>query len=78
LDYRATGSFGTDKMEDWTATFYYPGGSEKWGTDERFDDMRHVNRAGADGWQAYDRTALIIGQPQRLQAVTYSFRRQVR
>lgn len=77
LDYRATGSFGNDKLEDWTATFHYPGGAEKWGTDERFDDMRHVNRAGADGWQAYDRAALIIGQPQRLQAVTYSFRRQV-
>ena len=42
---------------------------------ERFNDLRHLNRAGAEGWQAYDRAALIIGQPHRLHALTYSFRR---
>ncbi len=77
LDYRATGSFGTDKAEDWQATFHSPDGALRWGTDERFDDLRHLNRAGADGWQAYDRAALLIGQPQRLYAVTYSLRRPV-
>ena len=46
-------------------------------TYERFDDLRHLNRAGADGWQAYNRAAIMIGQPQRLHAVTYSLRRQV-
>jgi hypothetical protein len=44
---------------------------------ERFDDLRHLNRAGADGWQAYDRHARLIGQPQRLNAVTYSLRRRI-
>jgi hypothetical protein len=77
LDYRATGSFGADKAEDWQATFYSPDGALRWGTDERFNDLRHLNRAGADGWQAYDRAALLIGQPQRLYAVTYSLRRPV-
>ena len=44
---------------------------------ERFDDLRHLNRAGADGWQAYDRHPRMIGQPVRLHDVTYSMRRQV-
>jgi hypothetical protein len=75
LEYRSTGTFGQDKFMDWDATFYYYGGSQRWGTDERFDDLRHLARAGADGWQAYDRAAVMIGQPQRLHAVTYSLRR---
>lgn len=77
LEYRSTGTFGTDKAMDWTATFHYPGGAQRWGTDERYNDLRHLNRAGADGWQAYDRAVVLIGQPQRLHAVTYSFRRAV-
>jgi hypothetical protein len=77
LEYKSTGDFGMDKHLDWDAIFYAPNGAFRWGTDERFDDLRHLNRAGAAGWQAYDRAALLIGQPQRLHAVTYSFRRQV-
>jgi hypothetical protein len=75
LEYRSTGSFGTDKFMDWNATFYHPGGVQRWGTDERFDDLRHLNRAGADGWQVYDRAALLVGQPHRLHSVTYSMKR---
>ena len=78
LEYRSTGTFGTDKFLDWDATFHYPGGSQRWGTDERFDDLRHLNRAGADGWQAYDRDPRLLGAPLRLQAVTYSLRRPIR
>jgi hypothetical protein len=29
-------------------------------TDERFDDLRHLNRAGAGGWQAYDRAPMYV------------------
>jgi hypothetical protein len=75
LEYRAAGSFGTDKFMDWDATFHFPGGVQRWGTDERFDDLRHLNRAGADGWQAYDRGAIVLGAPHRLHSVTYSFKR---
>ena len=54
---------------DWTATFHHPGGVLRWGTDERFDDLRHLNRAGAAGWQAYDRTAIhVVNEPHRLPA----------
>jgi hypothetical protein len=77
LEYKAAGTFGTDKFMDWDASFHYPGGAQRWGTDERFDDLRHLNRAGADGWQAYDRADRLVGQPQRLNAVTYSLRRVV-
>lgn len=77
LDYSSTGSFGADKDMDWLAVFHHPGGRERWGTDERFDDLKHLNRAGADGWQAYDRAAMVIGQPQRLHSLTYSFKRPV-
>lgn len=75
LEYRSTGSFGTDKQMDWNAMFHHPGGVQRWGTDESFDDLRHLNRAGADGWQAYNRAAVLLGQPQRLHSVTYSMRR---
>jgi hypothetical protein len=77
LEYRSTGDLGTDRFMDWDAIFIHPGGTQRWGTDERFDDLRHLNRAGADGWQAYDRAALHVGQPIRLHAVTYSLRRPV-
>jgi hypothetical protein len=77
LEYKSTGDFGTDRYMDWDAIFYHEGRAERWGTDERFDDLRHLNRAGALGWQAYDRAALLIGQPMRLHAVTYSLRRIV-
>jgi hypothetical protein len=77
LEYRSTGTFGNDKNMDWHAVFHYPGGAERWGTDEAFNDLRHLNRAGADGWQVYDRAALLVGQPARLHAVTYSCRRPV-
>jgi hypothetical protein len=77
LDYRATGTFGGDRFQDWEAVFHAPDGVLRWGTDEHFNDVRHLNRAGAAGWQAYDRSVILIGQPQRLQAVTYSFRRHV-
>jgi hypothetical protein len=75
LEYNATGSFGTDKNLDWAATLYHQGGVLRWGTDEKYDDIKHLNRAGALGWQAYDRAAMLIGQPQRLYAVTFSLRR---
>jgi hypothetical protein len=77
LEYRATGDFGTDRFMDWDAVFHHPGGANKWGVDERFDDLRHLNRAGAEGWQVYDRAALLVGQPHRLHAVTYSLRRRI-
>jgi hypothetical protein len=75
LEYRATGSFGADEHMDWSAIFYYPGGAERWGTDESFNDLKHLNRAGGLGWQAYDRAAMVVGSPQRLNSVTYSLRR---
>jgi hypothetical protein len=78
LEYRAAGTFGADKFMDWTATFHHPGGTLRWGTDERFDDLRHLNRAGAAGWQAYDRAAIhVINEPHRLHGVTYSMRRPI-
>src|SRR5262249_55531343 len=77
LEYRSAGTTGTDKYMDWDAIFYQPEGAQRWGTDERFDDLRHLNRAGAEGWQAYDRAALMIGQPLRLYALTYSMRRPI-
>lgn len=77
LEYQSAGTFGTDKALDYTATFHHPGGVARWGTDERFNDIKHLNRAGADGWQAYDRNAVMIGQPQRLHSVTYSLKRPV-
>jgi hypothetical protein len=75
LEYRATGTFGTDQYEDWVATFFHAGGVLRWGKDEKFDDMRHLNRAGAEGWEAYDRHARLTDQPQRLVHVTYSMMR---
>jgi hypothetical protein len=77
LDYRATGSFGADRFEDWDAIFHHPGGAQRWGTDEKFNDLPHLQRAGRMGWQAYDRAVMMIGQPQRIQQVVYSFRRPV-
>ena len=62
---------------DWDAAFHHPRGSERWGTDERFDDIRHLNRAGNDGWEVYCRDAVMMpGEPHRLFAVTYSMRRK--
>ncbi len=75
LEYQATGSFGNDKNLDWAASLHHQGGILRWGTDEKFDDMKHLNRAGSLGWQCYDRAAMLIGAPQRLYAVTYSLRR---
>jgi hypothetical protein len=75
LDYRATGSLGGDQELDWSAVFHTPEGTYRWGTDERYNDIPHLNRAGKMGWQAYDRAAMVIGQPQRLYSVTYSFKR---
>jgi hypothetical protein len=78
LDYRAAGSFGKDRFMDWNAIFYHPGGAQRWGTDERFDDLSHLNRAGAAGWQAYDRSPMyVVNEPHVLFAVTYSLRRRV-
>lgn len=77
LEYRSTGDLGSDRFVDWEAIFHHSGGVERWGVDERFSDLRHLNRAGQDGWQAYDRAALMVSQPMRLHAVTYSFRRSV-
>ena len=77
LEYAATGSFGADRAMDWTATFHFPGGHQRWGVDEAFDDLRHLNHAGEAGWQAYDRQAMVIGQPQRLNALTYSMKRPI-
>lgn len=78
LEYRSTGTFGADQNVDWNATFHFPGGAQRWGTDERFDDLRHLNRAGAAGWQAYNRAAIHVhNEPHRLSSVTYSMRRPV-
>ena len=78
LEYRAAGTLGTDRFMDWTASFHHPGGLLRWGTDERFDDLRHLNRAGAAGWQAYDRAAIhVVNEPHRLHGVTYSMRRPI-
>ncbi len=78
LDYRAAGSFGKDRFMDWNATFYHPDGIQRWGTDERFDDLSHLNRAGAAGWQAYDRAPMyVVNEPHILFAVSYSLRRPV-
>lgn len=77
LEYRSTGEFGEDRYIDWNAVFYHPKGRQDWGTDERFDDLRHLNRAGAEGWQAYDRHPRMLGAPLRMYAVTYAFRRIV-
>lgn len=63
---------------DWNATFYHPGGSQRWGTDERFDDLSHLNRAGRAGWQAYERSPIYVAnEPHILFAVSYSMRRPV-
>ncbi|GGK40021.1 hypothetical protein GCM10010124_35900 [Pilimelia terevasa] len=76
LEYRAAGTLGTDKFMDWTATLHHPEGVARWGTDERFNDLAHLNRAGAEGWQAYDRTVSYLPhEPHRLFSVTYSLRR---
>lgn len=76
LEYRSAGSLGGDRFMDWTATFHHPGGVQRWGTDERFNDLIHLNRAGSAGWQAYDRGAVyVLNEPHRLHGVTYSMRR---
>lgn len=78
LEYRSAGTLGADRFMDWDAVFHGPDGVERWGTDERFDDLRHLNRAGESGWQAYDRGAVFLHtEPYRLHAVTYSMRRRV-
>lgn len=77
LEYRSTGTFGADKSMDWDATFHHPGGVQRWGTDETFNDMPHLNRAGADGWEVYNRAPIVIDQPLRLHALTYSMRRPI-
>jgi hypothetical protein len=66
---------GTDKYLDWRATFHHSGGAQSWGVDESFNDLPHLNRAGREGWQVYDRAAMLVGQPQRLHAITYSMKR---
>jgi hypothetical protein len=76
FEYRAAGSLGADKFMDWNASFHHAGGVQRWGTDERFDDLSHLNRAGAAGWQAYHRSDQhVLNEPHRLQRVTYSMRR---
>jgi hypothetical protein len=78
LEYRAAGTLGADRFMDWTATFHHPTGVLRWGTDERFDDLRHLNRAGQAGWQAYDRAVIHVkDEPHRLSSVTYSMRRPI-
>lgn len=75
LEYASTGSFGADRFMDWVAVFHHRGGVHRWGTDERFNDLRHLNRAGAEGWEVYGRDPVLVGQPARLHTVTYSLRR---
>lgn len=75
LEYHSAGSFGTDREMDWDASFHYGGGVQRWGTDERYDDIRHLNRAGVDGWIAYHRCATYLEKPHRVHSVTYSLRR---
>jgi len=77
LEYKSAGTLGTDKFMDWDAIFHHVDGAEHWGNDERYDDLRHLNRAGAEGWMVYDRAPLLVGQPLRLHAVTYSMRRPI-
>jgi hypothetical protein len=77
LEYRAAGTFGNDANMDWTATFTTAAGVQSWGQDERFNDIAHLNRAGQHGWECYNRHGRLIGQPQRLNAITYSFKRRL-
>lgn len=78
LDYKAAGTLGEDRFMDWTATFHSAAGIQRWGTDERYDDVRHLNRAGKAGWEAYHRSdSHVVGEPHRLLTVVYSLRRQV-
>ncbi|MBN1174875.1 MAG: hypothetical protein JXA67_22140 [Micromonosporaceae bacterium] len=78
LEYHAAGDLGADRHMDWEAVFHHPGGVQRWGRDERFDDLRHLNRAGASGWESYHRNAVMIDRPHRLYSVTYSLRRPVK
>lgn len=78
LEYRSAGTLGADRFMDWDAVFHSTDGIARWGTDERFDDLRHLNRAGQQGWEVYDRGAVFLdNEPYRLFAVTYSMRRPV-
>ncbi|MDI1465000.1 hypothetical protein QEZ54_28925 [Catellatospora sp. KI3] len=79
FEYRSAGSLGGDRFMDWDAAFHHARGVERWGTDERFDDLRHLNRLGRDGWQVYDRGAVYLASdPHRMHSVTYSLRRAIK
>jgi hypothetical protein len=75
LEYRETGSLGTDAFRDFDAVFHHLDGVERWGTDDRFNDLRHLNRAGAAGWQAYDHSVVRYPGGLAVQRVTHSMRR---
>ncbi len=45
LEYQSTGSLGGDKNVDWAASLHHQGGVLRWGTDEKYDDIKHLNRA---------------------------------
>nr|BFE71776.1 hypothetical protein GCM10020092_050770 [Actinoplanes digitatis] len=78
LEYRAAEHLRSGPFHGLDGHVPPPGGTLRWGTDERFDDLRHLNRACAAGWQAYDRAAIhVINEPHRLHGVTYSMRRPV-
>lgn len=77
LEYRAAGDLGLDRKMDWDAIFHTPSGVQRWGTDERFDDLRHLNRAGSAGWECYHRAPVMAESPRRLYTVTYSMKRPV-
>jgi predicted HicB family RNase H-like nuclease len=78
LDYKAAGTLGEDRFMDWTATFHTASGTLRWGTDERYDDISHLNRAGKAGWEAYARGSTHLpAEPHRLLSVVYSLRRRV-
>ncbi len=75
LEYQETGSYGTDKHLDWSAVFHTGRGTQRWGVDDRFDDLKHLDRAGALGWQVYARSERLAGQPQRAYQITFAFKR---
>jgi len=62
---------------DWKANFYDGDGVQRWGVDESFDDVSHLDRAGREGWEVYFQSPRMIGQPLRLYRITYSMRRPI-
>ena len=76
FEYKVAGTLGDDKFMDWDAVFHSPQGPQRWGTDERFDDLFHLNKLGEVEWEVYHRSPVYMhNEPHRLYSVTYSLRR---